>query len=321
MRRAALATLLALALVASAGPVVAHGNHVEVDSQRSTDGTVVVEAVRPLTDGFVVLHRATDGGDLGAPVGHTEVDFEDGFRQAVAVEMDADAWADWPANGSLWVAFHADSDGDGEFDPGVDERASAFGATTGQSVTLSKSDRAASVVAERAQAQQTTTATATVDAATLPADGFLVLRTESGTDGRVVASTALSAGSHENVTLDVDPAVFTENRSTVGLYAQLYTDDGDGAFGDGDRLVRAGDSPVSTYFLVWQVDELSTTSERAVRTPTTDGGGVVTPTATSTTSATTDAATTGSSNSSVPGYGVVHALVALALAVVVFARR
>jgi len=320
MRRAALAALLALALVASAGPVVAHGNHVEVDSQHSADGTVVVEAVRPLTDGFVVLHRATGDGDLGDPVGHTRVDFEDGFQQAVPVEMDAEAWADWPANGSLWVAFHADSDGDGEFDPGVDERASAFGATTGQSVTLAKADRAASVVAERAQAQQTTTATATVDAATLPADGFLVLRTESGTDGRVVGSTALSAGSHENVTLDVDPAVFTENQSTVGLYAQLYTDDGDGAFGDGDRLVRAGDSPVSTYFLVWQVDELSTTGEPAVRTPTSDDGdSVVTPT--STTSASTDAATTGSSDSSVPGYGVVHAVVALALAAVLFARR
>lgn len=320
MRRAALAALLALALAASAVPVAAHGNHVEVDSQHSADGTVVVEAVRPLTDGFVVLHRATDDGDIGDPVGHRAVGFDDGFQQNFRVEMDDDAWADWPANGSLWVVFHADSDGDGEFDPGTDERASAFGATTGQSVTLAKTDRPANVVAERAQAQQTATATATVDAATLPDDGFLVLRTESGTEGRVVGSKALDAGSHENVSLDVSPDVFTENQSTVGLYAQLYGDDGDGEFDAGDRLVRAGDSPVSSYFLVWQVENPSTASDPVVQTPS-DDDSVVTPTETADAGTDADAATTGSSGSSVPGYGVVHAVVAVALAAVLLGRR
>ncbi|MCG1002832.1 MULTISPECIES: PGF-CTERM sorting domain-containing protein [Halobacterium] len=315
MRRAALAALLALALVASATPVAAHGNHVEVDSQHSADGTVVVEAVRPLTDGFVVLHRATDDGDIGAPVGHTRVDFEDAFQQNVPVEMDADVWADWPANGSLWVVFHADRNQNGEFDPGVDERASAFGASTGQSVTLEKSDEPASVVAERAQAQQTATATATVDSVVLPEDGFVVLRTDSGTDGRVVGTKALTAGATENVSVDIDPSVFSENQSTVGLYAQLYTDNGDGEFSANDSLVRAGDSPVSTYFLVWQVDEVSTPSEPVVRTPTSDDG-VVTPTATATDA---EDATTGESGSAVPGFGVVVALVALTLAAL--ARR
>jgi hypothetical protein len=315
MRRAALAALLALALVASVTPVAAHGNHVEVDSQHSADGTVVVEAVRPLTDGFVVLHRATDDGEIGAPVGHRQVDFDDNFQQNVPVQMDADAWADWPDNGSLWVAFHADQNDDGEFDPGVDERASAFGATTSQSVTLAKTDQPANVVAERGQAQQTTSATATVDSAVLPNNGFLVLRTDSGTDGRVVGSKALDAGAHEDVTIDFDPSAFPENRSTVGLYAQLYTDDGDGEFSERDRLVRAGDSPVSTYFLVWQVDEAAstTTSEPVVQTPE-DDDGAVTPTETA-------AATTSESGTAVPGYGVVHAVTALALALVLLVRR
>ena len=314
MRRAALAALLALVLVASASPVAAHGNHVEVDSQHSADGTVVVEAVRPLTDGFVVLHRATDDGEIGDPVGHKKVDFDDGFQQNVPVEMDADAWADWPANGSLWVAFHTDRDDDGEFDPGVDERASAFGATTSQSVTLAKRDQPVNVVAERAQAQQTTSATATVDSAVLPEDGFLVLRTESGTDGRVVGTKALDAGAHADVSVDFDPSAFPENRSTVGLNAQLYTDDGDGEFSADDRLVRAGDSPVSTYFLVWQVDEAAaTTSEPVVQTPE-DDDSVVTPTEASD-------ATTGESTSSVPGYGVVHIVAALALVLVVLVRQ
>lgn len=314
MRRAALAALLALALMASASPVAAHGNHVEVDSQHSADGTVVVEAVRPLTDGFVVLHRATDDGEIGAPVGHKQVDFDDGFQQNIPVQMDADVWADWPDNGSLWVAFHADRDDNGEFDPGVDERASAFGATTNQSVTLAKTDQPANVVAERAQAQQTASATATVDSAVLPEDGFLVLRTESGTDSRVVGTKALDAGAHNDVSVDFDPSAFPENRSTAGLYAQLYTDDGDSEFSAADRLVRAGDSPVSTYFLVWQVDEVATTPhEPVVQTPA-DDDSVVTPTEAS-------EATTGESDSSVPGYGVVHAVVALALTVVLLVRR
>ncbi|GAA0284405.1 DUF7282 domain-containing protein [Halobacterium noricense] len=315
MRRAALAALLALALVASASPVAAHGNHVEVDSQHSANGTVVVEAVRPLTDGFVVLHRATEDGEIGNPVGHRKIDFDDGFQQNVPVEMDADAWADWPANGSLWVVFHADRDDDGEFDPGVDERASAFGATTSQSVTLAKRDQPASVVAERAQAQQTASATATVDSAVLPDDGFLVLRTETGTDGRVVGTKALDAGAHADVSVDFDSSLFSENRSTVGLYAQLYTDDGDGEFSERDRLVRAGDSPVSTYFLVWQVDEnlATTTSEPVVQTPANDDS-VVTPTETAD-------ATTSESGTSVLGYGVVHAIAALALAAVLLVRR
>ncbi|MCD2202596.1 DUF7282 domain-containing protein [Halobacterium sp. KA-6] len=314
MRRAVLAALLALALVASASPVAAHGNHVEVDSQHSADGTVVVEAVRPLTDGFVVLHRATDDGEIGDPVGHRSVDFDDGFQQNLPVEMDADAWADWPDNGSLWVVFHADRDDDGEFDPGVDERASAFGATTSQSVTLAKRDQPASVVAERAQAQQTASATAVVDSAVLPDDGFLVLRTESGTEGHIVGTKALDAGAHADVGVDFDSSVFSENRSTVGLYAQLYTDGGDGEFSEGDRLVRAGDSPVSTYFLVWQVDEVAaTTSGLVVQTPSNDDS-VVTPTETA------DAATS-ESGTSVCGYGVVHALTALALAAIVLVRR
>ncbi|NIB99308.1 hypothetical protein [Halobacterium sp. R2-5] len=318
MRRAAIAALLAVALVASAAPAAGHGNHVEVDSQRSTDGTVVVEAVRPLTDGFLVLHRATGDGEVGEPIGHTDVRMDDGFQQGVPVEMDDDAWADWPENGTLWVVFHADSDDNGEFDPGTDERASAFGASTGQAVTVAKSDEPASVLAEREGAQQTASATATVSRAVLPEDGFLVLRTDSGTDGRVVATRALERGAHENVSVDFDPSAFPQNRSTVGLYAQLYTDDGDGEFSEGDQLVRAGDSPVSSYFLVWQVDEATATTGPVVQTPG-DDGDVVTPTETS--DATTSEPDTNESDATVPGYGVVHAVVAAALAAVLLARH
>lgn len=314
MRRAALAALLAVALVAAATPVAGHGNHVEVDSQHSTDGTVVVEAVRPLTDGFLVLHRATDDGEVGQPIGHTAVEMSEGFRQGVPVEMDDTAWADWPESGTLWVVFHADSDGDGEFDAGTDERASAFGAATGQAVTVARSDRPASVVAERARAQQTASATATVSRAVLPEDGFLVLRTDSGTDGRVVGAQTLDAGAHEDVSVDFDASAFPANRSTVGLYAQLYTDDGDAAFSEGDSLVRAGDSPVSSYFLVWQVDEESATTDGPVVQTPGDDSDVVTPTETSD-------ATASESDTGVPGYGVVHAVVAVALTAVLLARR
>lgn len=320
MRRPVAAALLAVLLALSASPVAAHGNHVEADSQRSADGTVYVEAVRPLTDGFLVLHRETDDGDFGEPIGHTAVDFDDGFRQNVPVEMDDDAWADWPDSDGLWIVFHAD-DGDGEFTPGDDPVADqGFGPVNGRSITLARADQPARVIAEQSAPQRTAAAEATVADVAMPEDGFLVLRTDDATNGSVVATRSLSAGVHENVTLDVDESAFDGNSSTVGLYAQLYADDGDGEFGDGDDVVRAGGTPVNSYFLVYQTENATTTGP-VVQTPGDGSADVVTPTADAATTQAGDEPTTGDeSNSTVPGYGVAHAAVAVVVAAVVLVR-
>lgn len=318
MRRGVPAALLALLLVLSASPVAGHGNHVEADSQHSTDGTVVVEAVRPLTDGFLVLHRATADGDIGEPIGHEPVSLADGFQRGLRVQMNQDAWRNWPHNETLWIVFHADADEDGEFTPGEDPATSAFGTVTGRTITLAKSDQPARVLAERSEPQRTESATATIPEVVLPDDGYLVLRTSDESNATVVGSTQLSAGVHENVSLSFDESAFPENRSTVGLYAQLYTDDGDGEFTADDAMIRAGDRPVSSYFLVWQVDELADTSTGVdVQTPTSDTD-VVTPTTNG--SEPTSDATTGESDSVVPGFGLGYAVLALLVAAILLWR-
>lgn len=317
MRRAALAALLALLVVLSASPVTAHGNHVEADSQRSVDGTVVVEAVRPLTDGFLVLHRETADGDFGDPIGHTRMDLDDGFQRNVTVQMDDDAWSDWPDQETVWVVFHADADDDGEFTPGTDPATSAFGTVTGRAITLANAETPARVLAERSEPQRTDAAKATVSNVVLPEDGFLVLRTEDA-DGDVVATRGLRAGHHEDVTLALDQSALPDNQSTLGLHAELYTDDGDGEFTTDDRRVYAGDQVVSTYFLVWRVDDADATgTERVVNTPSSDAD-VVTPTTDSTRA---PDATDEETESLVSGFGVVHATVGALLAVVVLVRR
>jgi hypothetical protein len=338
MDRAVLAALLTALLVLSAGPVAGHGNHIEADAQRSADGTVVVETVLPLVDGFVVLHQTDEDGNLGDPIGHERMDAADGFQQGVRVQMDADAWANWSGSDTLWIAYHEDN-GAETFDPEEDPVLSVFGSLNGASIQLERADHPAYVLAERSQPQQTTNATATLGQVALGTDGYAVLRTESGTDGRVVGVTPLDAGVYENVTVALDDSVFSGNESRAGLYAQLYTEAGDGSgttaadgtaneeFSESDELVRAGGKPVSTYFLVRQVNA-SADSSPVVQTPTGNSGDVVTPTATDsattseqpTTETRSDPAADGTP-SGVAGFGLAHAIVAALAAAVLLVRR
>lgn len=329
MDRAVLAALLTALLVLSTGPVAAHGNHIEADPQRSADGTVVVETVLPLVDGFVVLHRQADGGGPGEPIGHTRVSAENGFQRGVRVQMDADAWANWGANGTVWITYHEDN-GAQTFDPGEDEVLYVFGSLTGTSIQLERADHEASVLAEQSRPQRTENSTATLGRVALGTDGYAVLRTERGTDGRVVGVTPLDAGVHENVTVEFDQSAFPENGSTVGLYAQLYAETGDSGFSEADRLVRAGGDPVGSYFLVRRVNSTNDASP-VVQTPGSTPDDVVTP-ATGAPSATTDPPSTGTGPTTtgpagsetglgVSGFGFAQAAVAALAAAVLLARR
>jgi hypothetical protein len=305
MRRpSALALLLTLAvvlsLVAVAGSVGTHGNHVEADSQHSADGTVVVEAVRPLLDGFVVLHR-DDNGTIGDPIGHRRVDVDDGYQSGFEVEVDDDVWADWNGNQTVWVVFHENT-GDPSFSPEEDPIVTTFGSVPGRSIPVRKADHEASVVAERSSPQASTGESVTVSRAAIGQDGFLVVRTDSGSESEVVGVKPLSKGVHENVTVDVNASVFATNRTVVGLHAQLYADDGDGTFTDEDRPIRAGDDVVGSLFLVRHVEANATTT-RAVKTPTSDD--VVTPTTSQSPTSSPD-----DSSSGTPGFGLVHAALA-----------
>lgn len=305
MRRAsALALLLVVSLsvpLAVGGSSGTHGNHVEADSQRSANGTVTVEAVRPLLDGFVVLHR-DDNGSIGEPIGHERVSVDDGYQSGLNVAIDESTWADWNGTETVWVVFH-ENNGDPSFSPDEDPIATTFGSVRGRSVSVSKADHEASVVAERSSPQESTGETVTVSRAAISQDGYLVVRTESGTDGEVVGVTPLSRGVHEDVTVEVDDSVFDTNRTVVGLHAQLYADDGDGTFSDADQQIRAGDDVVSSLFLVRHVEDASTTTTAAVKTPTSND--VVTPTTTSSTSPPSDDPSSG-----IPGFGLAQATLA-----------
>jgi hypothetical protein len=294
-----------LSSVAVAGSVGTHGNHVEADSQHSADGTVVVEAVRPLLDGFVVLHR-DDNGTIGEPIGHRRVDIDEGYQSSVPVELNDDAWESFSDTETVWVVFHENT-GDPTFSPEEDPVVTTFGSVPGRSITVSKADHEASVVAERSSPQESTGESVTISRAAIGQDGYLVLRTESGTDGEIVGVESLTPGVHEDVTVDVNSTVFDTNRSVVGLHAQLYADDGDGTFSAADQPIRAGDEVVSSLFLVRHVEDSSTPTTRAVRTPTEDDD-VVTPTTDQPT--TTNTSSTGDSSSGVPGFGLAQAALA-----------
>lgn len=306
-----------LSLVAVAGTAATHGNHVEADSQYSANGTVVIEAVRPLLDGFLVLHR-DDNGSIGGPIGHERVNVDDGYQSGLPVQIDDEVWAEWEQNATVWVVFH-DNNGDPSFSSEEDPVVTTFGSVPGRSITLTKTDNPAGVVAERSSPQESTGDTVTVSRAAIGQDGYLVVRTESGTDGDVVGVKELTPGLHEDVVVDVDATAFDANRSVTGLHAQLYADDGDGTFSAADQPIRAGDDVVGSLFLVRQVEASATTTTQAVKTPTSDD--VETPT---TRASTTSTQPTDESSSGIPGFGLSQtALVGVAVLVGsgLFARR
>lgn len=240
-----LALLLAVAGVPA--PVSAHTNHVGVDSQVSTDGTVVAETVFIGTDGFVVLHEV-NGSEPGEPVGHAPVSEEGGLKEDVAVEVDAATWGDWEEDRQLWAVLHAD-DGDGTFEPGEDEVIETFGDPAGDRFSLARGEQPAYVTAREFSPQESADGAVTVRAAALPADGYVVLRedTDDG-PGDPVGATAVSAGTARNVTVQIDEAYFRAQEGSFTLYAALHVDDGDEAFDDGDDLVTADGEAVATRF-------------------------------------------------------------------------
>lgn len=65
---AASVLLAVVVLVGVAGPAGAHGYHLTANPQLSDDGTIVVESLFALSDGFVVLHADEDGAP-GDPSG------------------------------------------------------------------------------------------------------------------------------------------------------------------------------------------------------------------------------------------------------------
>lgn len=260
LRVSAAVLVVLVAIAAAAAPVSAHVNDLGVDPQVSADGTVVVETVFAGSDGFVVLHEV-NGSEPGEPVGHVAVSEEGGLKEDVTVGVDEATWRDWSGDRQLWAVLHAD-DGDGEFEPSEDEMVEQFGDPAGERFTLERGDDPAYVTAREFAAQESDDGTVTVRAATLSGDGHVVLRADTGDGpGDVVGSSAVPAGTSRNVTVAIDDDYFRDAEDSFTLYAAVYTDDGDGAFGDADAQITAGEAPVATLFGVEKTgDALSTQS-------------------------------------------------------------
>lgn len=283
---------LAFALLVSAGPAAAHGNHLSVDDQYTENGTVVVETVFASLDGFVVIH-ADDGGEPGRPLGHAAIDtgITTGARVPIGEEWSA---RDGPQR--VWAVLHGD-DGDGSFEPGRDEALPNFGGEAEREFTVeTRAAGPASVVANDIDSQATT-GTVTVGRVALGTDGALVVRADrNGEPGRVVGRTPLAAGVHEDVAVDLDDSYYRQQDARFGLWATLE---------ENGAPVRLDGAPVASEFGVRKTERTNGTTAVGA-----DGPPDVTREDTDRSRA--DSVGDG------PGFGVLAA--ALAFVVVVFAR-
>lgn len=267
---AGVVVLLGIVLVPA---VLAHGNVLAVDSQRTANGTVQLEGVYSLTSSWIVVYE-DDGGSRGAVLGHTGVG-SGTYLTDVAVPIDRRVWRNWSGARSIHVVMQ-NEDGDGEFEPDDDPVLTQSDDVVGATITLARADRPGYVAARRFQTA-TSTGNATVRRVVLPVDGRLVLH--AGTlSGQVVAERPLAAGTHTDVTVALDEGFYRYQGSRFTLAAVLYSG-GQGDRIDGTTRLMAGREPLATTF---RVEPANTTTPTPTPESTTSGG--ATPTTTAATS-------------------------------------
>jgi len=230
-----------------------HGTHVDVDTQISSDGTVMVETLSTLRPGFVVL-RADDGGSPGDPIGHARV-LGTGYQSAVPVAVDDATWDGWSGNRTLWAVLHRD-DGDGQFDPASDPAMTARNPAARAQFTLRRSASGdARVLGTGPQALPLSDGAVTFPRVDLPAAGHLVVEPIDG--GEPVGTTPLDAGSHANVTVALNDSFVADQQDRFRVRAVAYRDNGevDGALDAGDHPVTVAGDPVATVVVVRSGDD------------------------------------------------------------------
>lgn len=253
MRRMLLLVVLLTVLVA---PAAAHTNHVSADTQISADGTVVVEALFPADDAWIALHL-DDDGDPGTVVGYRRITGGE-FHEDTTVEVENETWRNWTGSRRLHVVLH-NPDGDGEFDPAADDAITSFGDVVGDELLLEKGS-SARVTGESFGPEETTDSGVTVRSATLPEDGYLVVRNQSA-DGAVVGHTALEAGTHDSISVAIDEGFYRTRDEQFTVFATVVVDNGDGEFDADDTRLSVDDEPVGTLLGITKVAEETATDE------------------------------------------------------------
>jgi PGF-CTERM protein len=329
-RRALVAVAVGLALAAPVvGVALAHVPGVSVDTQVSASGTVLVENAQAAnTDGYVTVH-ADDGGAPGEVLGVVSIERYQ-FAEALRVPIDEAAWAEWGDARRIWVTARTDEGASG-FDPDEDPILTVFGQRAATPVVLGKGQNA-SVLAERFDRRTIRSDRVVVRQVTVPRDGLVVVKRATNGTTAPLGATPVAAGTHTNVSVDVDGSVFADHGRRLTLVAQLYT--------GGDTVetatpLRVGDGVVGSTFRVDRRGPLSPSNGSEAGTPpptpepTPTESLVVTPEPTASAAETTEptptptgtaspAPTTGAGS---PGFGVAGAVLAVVTLVVLAARR
>lgn len=262
MRRPLVIALAVLALVLVSLPVAAHGNELAADPQVSGNGTVVLEKVGSLVDGYVVVHEVDSDGNPGEPIGHAHI-ASNQFVKTVTVSIDDQVWADWGDNRTVVVALHRNEGADA-FDPDEDPIQQVRGSPVATQFALGKGPAETSVVADEFETQTTTNASVTIHRVAVADATTLAVRTNTDTP-RVVGQRQLDPGVHHNVTVQVTADLFTSDSRRVDLLATLYP--GDANLSTSATPLRVGGEPIQTGFSVERVGSIATQTTSA-RTPT-----------------------------------------------------
>lgn len=341
-RALAAAAVLALACVAALAtvplPVSAHVNDVRGDPQVSADGTVLVETAYVADDAWLAVYR-DDSGSRGELLGVRRLDGA-GFRTDFPVAIDEEHWSDWSDGEArtVHVVLHND-EGSSGFDREEDEVLTFFGREATDQFVLERGP-GAYVGARAFSPQETDGPSVIVRTARLPTDGHLVARNVTGVGGpnetalEPVGATALAAGTHENVTVELNASYYERQDARAGIGFTVYSDDGDGTFDAGDEPVRAGRESVTTFVFLNRTDASGGGGDGS---PSDDGAAVTTATATDSddgglvTTATdgdpdggdeTAAEPVGAtSTGGQPGFGALAAALSLTVGLVAGARR
>lgn len=310
-----LAGVLGVAVV----PVAAHVDHVEADDQHSADGTLRVEWEFVGSDGWLAV-RADDGGEPGAVLGARRVTPETAFRPDTTVAIDDEAWAEWSGSRTVWLVLHGEAGGEG-FDPAEDPmRTGLSGDPAGSRFTVERAAANASVTAQGFSPQTSTDGTVVVRRLELAEPGHVAVHTvdaeiasnvADADVGEPVGATALEAGVHENVTVQLADAYLADAGTEALLQAVVYT--GSDEFdAESTEPVTAGDALVGTTF---GVEFRGDAVDGPTPTPTPETSDLVT------TPAPTDSPTATRTHGDGPGLGGVVAALALAVAGLLAAAR
>ncbi|PSQ43176.1 hypothetical protein BRD17_06970 [Halobacteriales archaeon SW_7_68_16] len=315
----------AAALAGFAPTALAHGNHVTIPDQVVSDGRITVGTVSTSTDAHLTI-RTDDGGEPGRVVGHVPV--ETGYRTGLVVPLDDAFWADRSGEVQLWAVLHEDTGGaafDPEEDPPLAESPTSSRPVE-WSFVVRKADAGSTVIV--GGASRLTASAVSIERVALAGSGHVAVRAvdPSGEVGRVVGSTRLDAGTYANVVVDIGDEFYDSKvgQRSFPVAVQVYTGTGDSFDPAATTPVTVDGDPIeSSVFVSIQpaydpngTDPVTETADPIDPTP------PATPDRSSTAGTPTDTGADdgGSGALSLPGFGVVVAVLALAVAALLAGR-